>query len=166
VVYEGFESAVEAELKYSPAGLTLWAYGLGQGIDLLPAASGRPRAFDLTLSGGMMTMGQGANEWTINGKIYPDTETLKASLNQLVQVRLFNMSMQAHPFHLHGQSFRVLSVDGRVLSTPLIKDTVDVSAMMGTADIEFVAFNPGDWMFHCHKPMHMDGGMSTLVKIA
>jgi FtsP/CotA-like multicopper oxidase with cupredoxin domain len=38
-------------------------------------------------------------------------------------------------------------------------------ASVGTVDIEFVAFNPGDWMFHCHKPMHMDGGMATLVKI-
>lgn len=160
IVYDGFESTTEAELKYSPAGLTLWAYGSGQGMDFLPLAVGRPRAYELTLSGGMM----GSNEWTINGKVYPDTETLKANLNQLVQVRLFNMSMQAHPFHLHGQSFRILSVDGHALSTPLIKDTVDVSAMMGTADIELVAFNPGDWMFHCHKPMHMDGGMATLVK--
>lgn len=162
VVYQGFESAAEAELNYSPAGLTFWSYDLGQGIDFLPAVSGRSRAIDLTLSGGMM----GSSQWTINGKVYPNTDTLKANLNQLVQVRLSNMSMQAHPFHLHGQSFRVLSVDGQALSTPLIKDTVDVTAMMGTADIEFVAFNPGDWMFHCHKPMHMDGGMTTLVKIA
>ncbi|MGH7380565.1 MAG: multicopper oxidase domain-containing protein, partial [Candidatus Methylomirabilales bacterium] len=26
--------------------------------------------------------------------------------------------------------------------------------------------NPGDWFFHCHKPMHMEGGMITLAKIA
>jgi FtsP/CotA-like multicopper oxidase with cupredoxin domain len=106
------------------------------------------------------------NVWTINDKVYPNTDNLSANLNQLVQVRLFNMSMQAHPFHLHGQSFRVLSLGGQALSAPLIKDTVDIPAMMGTAEIEFVAFNPGDWMFHCHKPMHMDGGMATLVKIA
>lgn len=165
MVYEGFESAAESELKYSSTGLTLWSYGLGQGVDWFPPAVGRPRTFDLTLSGGMMMMGQDANEWTINGKVYPNTDTLRASPNQLVQVRLFNMSMQAHPFHLHGQSFRVLRVDGQALSAPLIKDTVDVAAMMGTVDIEFVAYNPGDWMFHCHKPMHMDGGMATLVKI-
>jgi multicopper oxidase len=23
-----------------------------------------------------------------------------------------------------------------------------------------------NWLFHCHKPMHMEGGMITLVKIA
>jgi len=47
----------------------------------------------------------------------------------------------------------------------LVKDTVDVPAMMGTVELEFVAFNPGDWLFHCHKPLHMEGGMVTLVKI-
>lgn len=35
---------------------------------------------------------------------------------------------------------------------------------MATADIEFVADNPGDWLFHCHKPMHMEGGMVALVR--
>ncbi len=163
VVYEGFESDSEAELKYSSAGLNIWSYDRGAGIDTLPLPQGQGRAYDLTLSGGMMMASP--NEWTINSKAYPDTDILQADLNQLVQVRLFNMSMQAHPFHLHGQSFRVLSLGGQALSAPLIKDTVDIPAMMGAAEIEFVAFNPGYWMFHCHKPMHMDGGMAMLVKI-
>ncbi len=68
--------------------------------------------------------------------------------------------------HLHGQSFRVLSVNGERLAAPLVKDTVDVDAHMGSAEIEFTAHNPGDWFFHCHKPMHMDGGIIALVKIA
>jgi FtsP/CotA-like multicopper oxidase with cupredoxin domain len=103
--------------------------------------------------------------WTINGQVYPETVPLAADRNQLVSVRLLNMSMEAHPFHLHGQSFRVLRVSDHALPTPVIKDTVDVPAMIGTVDIAFVAANPGDWLFHCHKPMHMDGGMATLVKI-
>jgi FtsP/CotA-like multicopper oxidase with cupredoxin domain len=165
VGYEGFESASAAELKYSTAGLTLWSYDLGQGVDVLPPAKGREQSYELLLSGGPM-MSEDPNVWTINGQVYPDTDILKASQNQLVRVHLFNMSMHAHPFHLHGQSFRVLSVNGQGLSAPLIKDTVELPAMMGTVDLEFVAFNPGDWMFHCHKPLHMDGGMATLMKIA
>jgi multicopper oxidase len=47
-----------------------------------------------------------------------------------------------------------------------VKDVVNIEAHMGSVDIEFTAHNPGDWFFHCHKPMHMDGGMITLVKIA
>jgi FtsP/CotA-like multicopper oxidase with cupredoxin domain len=36
---------------------------------------------------------------------------------------------------------------------------------MGSVDIAFIAHNPGDWFLHCHKPMHMAGGMITLVKV-
>jgi FtsP/CotA-like multicopper oxidase with cupredoxin domain len=75
------------------------------------------------------------------------------------------MSMEAHPMHLHGQSFKVLAVNGRRLSQPIVKDSVDVEAHMGSVDLEFTAYNPGDWFFHCHKPMHMEGGMITLAKI-
>jgi FtsP/CotA-like multicopper oxidase with cupredoxin domain len=75
------------------------------------------------------------------------------------------MSPEAHPMHLHGQSFRVLAVDGTRLAAPVVKDTVDVRAHMGSAVIEFTAHNPGDWLLHCHKPMHMEGGMVALVRI-
>lgn len=67
--------------------------------------------------------------------------------------------------HLHGQSFEVLAVNGRQLDTPIVKDSVDVEAHMGAVDIEFIAHNPGDGFFHCHKPMHMDGGMIALARI-
>lgn len=36
---------------------------------------------------------------------------------------------------------------------------------MGFAVVELTAHNPGDWLLHCHKPMHMDGGMISLVKV-
>jgi len=68
--------------------------------------------------------------------------------------------------HLHGQSFRLLSTNGAPYANPLVKDVVDVEAHMGSAVLEFTAHNPGDWFFHCHKPMHMMGGMIALVKIA
>ncbi|MBI1880303.1 MAG: multicopper oxidase family protein [Chloroflexi bacterium] len=165
VVYEGFEAADEAELPAIDSRLRVWSYTLGQGVDTLRPATEDVQVYDLTLSGGPM-MSADPNVWTINGQVYPKTESLSVHRDQLVFVRLFNMSMHAHPFHLHGQSFRVLSINGQGLSAPLIKDTVDVPAMMGTVELEFVAFNPGNWMFHCHKPLHMDGGMATLVKIA
>jgi FtsP/CotA-like multicopper oxidase with cupredoxin domain len=108
----------------------------------------------------------GSDVWTINGKQYPRTDPLRVRRGDLVRVRFSNMSMEAHPMHLHGQSFKVLAVNGRRLPAPIVKDSVDVEAHMGTVDIEFTAHNPGDWFFHCHKPMHMEGGMITLAKIA
>jgi len=111
-------------------------------------------------------MMDGPDVWTINGRQYPGTDPILARKDDRVRIRLGNMSMEAHPMHLHGQSFKVLAVNGQRLAGPLVKDSVDVEAHMSTVDIEFTAHNPGDWFFHCHKPMHMDGGMITLVKIA
>lgn len=103
--------------------------------------------------------------WTINGLRYPDTEVLRLRTGDRSRVRFSNMSMEAHPMHLHGQSFTVLAVNGRRLAVPLTKDTLDVAPHMGSVDIEFTASNPGQWWFHCHKPMHMQGGMISLVSI-
>ena len=162
VVYEGHEGKTPEAPIEGITDLSLWHYGLGRGRDVLPPPSGRERTFDLTLSGGMM----GSDVWTINGRQYPNTDPLRLRKGDRVRVRFNNMSMEAHPMHLHGQSFKVLAVNGRRLSQPLVKDSVDVEAHMGSVDIEFTARNPGDWFFHCHKPMHMEGGMITLAKIA
>ncbi|MBI4536324.1 MAG: multicopper oxidase family protein [candidate division NC10 bacterium] len=161
-VYEGHEGdRPEAPIE-EVSDLSIWRYGLGRGRDVLPRSSRGERFFDLTLSGGMM----GADVWTINGKQYPSTDSLRLRRGDRVRVRLNNMSMEAHPMHLHGQSFKVLAVNDRRLREPIVKDSVDVEAHMGSVDIEFTAHNPGDWFFHCHKPMHMEGGMITLARIA
>ena len=107
----------------------------------------------------------GSEVWTINDKRYPDTDPLRLRKGDRARVRFRNMSMEAHPMHLHGQSFKVLAVNGQRLPAPIVKDSVDVEAHMGSVVIEFTAHNPGDWFFHCHKPMHMEGGMITLAKI-
>jgi len=160
--YERREGRKPEPVTEGVGGLRLWHYTLGQGRDVLPAASGSVRSFSQTLSGGMM----GSDAWTINGKQYPSTDPIAVKRGERVRVRLGNMSMEAHPMHLHGQSFAVLAVNGQRLAQPLVKDSVDVEAHMGAVDIEFAAHNPGDWFFHCHKPMHMEGGMITLVRIA
>ncbi len=162
VVYEGHEGRIPEAPIEGTIDLSLWRYGIGRGKEVLPApTSDRQPEFSLTLSGGMM----GSDVWTINGKQYPRTDPLQVRRGDLVRVRFSNMSMEAHPMHLHGQSFKVLAVNSRRLPAPIVKDSVDVEAHMGAVDIEFTAHNPGDWFFHCHKPMHMEGGMITLAKI-
>ncbi|MGH7307425.1 MAG: multicopper oxidase family protein [Candidatus Rokuibacteriota bacterium] len=161
VLYDGHDRARPAPAEERLADLTLWHPGLGRGRAVLPPASGETRTFDLTLSGGMM----GRDVWTINRKVYPNTDPLSVKRGDRVRIRLGNMSPETHPMHLHGQSFRVLAINGVRYAEPVVKDTVDVAAHMGSAVVEFTAHNPGEWFFHCHKPMHMMGGMITLVKI-
>ena len=161
VAYEGHEEAKPEAPVEGVAGLSLWQYALGQGREVLPRPWGQERTFNLTLSGGMM----GSDIWTINGKQYPNTDPLRLRKGDRARVRFNNQSMEAHPMHLHGQSFKVLAVNGQRLVEPIVRDSVDVEAHMGSVVIEFTAHNPGDWFFHCHKPMHMEGGMITLAKI-
>jgi multicopper oxidase len=140
VLYAGHEPESEAPLRTNADGLQRWSYALGQGIDRLPAATGSTRSSELTLSGGMM----GSNDWTINGKVHPHTDPVTVHQGDLVQLQLFNMSMQNHPMHLHGHSFHVLEVEGQRLKFryPLIKDVVNIDPMQA-ATIQFVADNPG-----------------------
>ncbi|MGH7279221.1 MAG: multicopper oxidase family protein, partial [Candidatus Rokuibacteriota bacterium] len=162
VLYEGHATTKPAAPEEGVRDLLLWHYGLGRGRPVLPAPSGASRTFEQALSGGMM----GSDAWTINGKVWPDTDLLTVARGDRVVVRFRNMSPEAHPMHLHGQSFRVLAINGARYAAPIVKDTVDVEAHMGSAVVEFTAHNPGDWLLHCHKPMHMDGGMISLVKVA
>jgi len=162
VLYEGHASANPPPAEEGASDLRLWHYGLGRGRQVLAAPTGATRTFEQTLSGGMM----GSDVWTINGRVWPRTDPLSLARGERAIVRFRNMSPEAHPMHLHGQSFRVLAINGARHAAPLVKDVVDVEAHMGSAVVEFTAHNPGDWLLHCHKPMHMDGGMIALVKIA
>ncbi len=69
-----------------------------------------------------------------------------------------------HPIHLHGHSFRVISRGGRPTPHREWLDTVLLSPRE-SAEIAFVADNPGEWMFHCHVLEHQAGGMMTCLRV-
>jgi FtsP/CotA-like multicopper oxidase with cupredoxin domain len=68
----------------------------------------------------------------------------------------------AHPMHLHGHAFRVLAVGVDTPNAPL-RDTVVVWPK-GKVSMEFVAYNPGEWFFHCHNIWHLATGMAQAVQ--
>jgi FtsP/CotA-like multicopper oxidase with cupredoxin domain len=122
-----------------------------------PHPKGPDRTYELTLSGGMMT----PDVWTINGRSYPHTSHLNVRPGERVRLKLFNLSMEDHPMHLHGHTFQVVAAGGRPVDGPL-KDTLTVRHME-QYEIEFVANNPGVWLFHCHNLAHMAGGLMAEV---
>lgn len=68
-----------------------------------------------------------------------------------------------HPMHLHGHSFRV--INRRDTQHAPVKDTVLLRSMMhGRSEFEFLANNPGDWLFHCHHAYHLEAGMACVFK--
>lgn len=96
------------------------------------------------------------NLFTFNGAVYPKIESLVVKKGDRVRIRLGNVMMDSHPIHLHGHEFTVTRKGGKRLPIGAQYTEVTVNVAPGeTRDIEFVADNPGDWAFHCHKPHHM-----------
>lgn len=109
-------------------------------------------------------MKNGEMVYTINGKVFPDTDKIKVAKGDKVMVTFINRSpTDDHPMHLHGHFFQILSKNGQPLQgSRIIKDTLNVKPGEQYV-IAFEADNPGDWMFHCHDLHHASAGMVTDV---
>lgn len=105
--------------------------------------------------------------WAINGVASghgAHARLLDLPLGAHVLLALRNDSAWDHPIHLHGHVFRVVSRNGLPAPFPVWRDTV-LLRPEETAEIAFVADNPGEWMFHCHVLDHQQGGMLATVRV-
>lgn len=98
-------------------------------------------------------------QWALEG-----LENLKLKSGERVEIAMMNMSMMAHPMHLHGHAFQVVDIDGKRFAGAT-RDTVLVPPMK-TVTIAFDAGKPGHWPFHCHHLYHMVTGMMTHLEVA
>lgn len=105
------------------------------------------------------------NWHTINGRSGPFTTPLVCRHGERVRVRLVNFSpMQHHPIHLHGHTFWLTgSEGGRIPDSAWIPRNNVITGVAQAQDFEFIAFNPGDWIFHCHMVHHMMNHMVEQV---
>ncbi len=104
----------------------------------------------------------GYNRWTINGKSWPDTNPLvTVERGKRYRLVMNNNSGDEHPVHLHRHSFEITKVRDKSTSG-IIKDTISMPRF-STAEIDFVANNPGNTFFHCHHQDHMDEGFAGLI---
>ncbi|WP_416047239.1 multicopper oxidase domain-containing protein [Cupriavidus basilensis] len=104
------------------------------------------------------------NMWTWNSRVFPGIDSLPVRLGDRVRIRIGNLTMTNHPIHLHGVDFEVTGTDGgwvpKAARWPEVTADVAVGQMRA---IEFVANNPGDWAFHCHKSHHTMNAMGHQV---
>jgi FtsP/CotA-like multicopper oxidase with cupredoxin domain len=108
--------------------------------------------------------GHGNEElWRINGNSYPHTEEPILKAGTRYRLVMKNLSTDDHPVHLHRHTFQVRQVDGSPEMHGLNKDVVLIPAK-STAEIEFVANNPGRTLFHCHQQDHMDRGFMMVFR--
>ena len=100
------------------------------------------------------------NLWTFNSRVFPGIDPMVARLGEKVRIRVGNLTMTNHPIHLHGHRFEVAGTDGGWVPPgarwPEVTTDIAVGQMRA---IEFVADNPGDWAFHCHKSHHTMNAM-------
>jgi FtsP/CotA-like multicopper oxidase with cupredoxin domain len=119
--------------------------------------------------------GHGAmEEWTINGKSYPDNGPVPLKQGQRYRLRFINKSADDHPVHLHRHTFELKTLDAAIpayketlgkgdgiRTAGVMKDVVIVDAQT-QAEVEFTANHPGSTLFHCHQQDHMDMGFMML----
>jgi len=100
------------------------------------------------------------NALAINGKTWPYTERIMATVGDSLHWRVINGTTRNHPMHLHGFYFRVDS-HGTFLRDsvyPPGAGPLVVTEDMSVAETMRMAWQPnrpGNWLFHCHITFHV-----------
>ena len=124
----------------------------------------------------MLMEGGLPNFFTINGKAYPATDTLRMRVGETLKLRIIGTNNNfIHPMHMHGGPFTVVARDGVVLGPAARFEADVVNVGPGQRyDVIWPAREPGKWIFHCHIPHHTlnfnredkgAGGLTLLVEV-
>jgi FtsP/CotA-like multicopper oxidase with cupredoxin domain len=98
--------------------------------------------------------------FAINGRSWPHTERLSATVGDTVRWRVLNPASEVHPMHLHGFYFRVDELSG-----PLVQRdgqghggrmvVTERMSAYSTMSVTWVPERAGNWLFHCHFQIHV-----------
>ncbi|MGA2721656.1 MAG: multicopper oxidase domain-containing protein [Bryobacteraceae bacterium] len=107
----------------------------------------------------------GFNRWTINGRSY-DAKDEPRLLYRGKRYRLVfdNQTDDAHPVHLHRNSFELTNVHGKA-TAGVMKDVVLVKGYR-KIEVDVTPAMEGLTLFHCHQQFHMDYGFKMLFNAA
>lgn len=94
---------------------------------------------------------------TINGRAYEEwSPHFEAQIGNLVRWRVISMGQEFHTFHVHGH--RWVGADG------VLTDNITLGP--GTySTFDWKEDAAGDWLYHCHVPSHMEGGMMGVYTV-
>ncbi|MDQ2878575.1 MAG: copper resistance system multicopper oxidase, partial [Pseudomonadota bacterium] len=120
-------------------------------LDRNPDVRAPGRSLDIHLTGNMERF-----MWSFDGvKMSDAVGPFPFVEGERVRVTLINDTMMAHPIHLHGHFFELVTGHGDHAPR---KHTVIVQPG-GTVSWDLTANALGDWAFHCHLLYHMMAGM-------
>lgn len=95
----------------------------------------------------------------INGAVWPDVPVPTFARDGDYTFAVENQDSGSHPWHLHGNRFQVLEIDGEPGPRGW-KDTVDMQPGRRVI-LRTRLDNPGRWMIHCHILRHIEEGMTA-----
>jgi hypothetical protein len=125
----------------------------------------------------MLMEGGLPNFFTINGKAWPATDTLRMKVGETIKLRIIGTNNNfIHPMHMHGGPFTVVARDGVPLNPAARFEADVINVGPGQRwDVIWPAREPGKWIFHCHIPHHTlnnnveergAGGLTLLIDVA
>jgi FtsP/CotA-like multicopper oxidase with cupredoxin domain len=106
----------------------------------------------------------GFNRWTINSNSF-DEKAQPRTLQKGKRYRLAldNQTDDAHPIHLHRNSFELTKVHGKP-TAGILKDVVVVKGFK-QIEVDVTPAIEGLTLFHCHQQLHMDYGFKLLFNV-
>jgi hypothetical protein len=125
----------------------------------------------------MLMEGGLPNYFTINGKAWPATDTLRMKVGETIKFRFIGTNNNfIHPMHMHGGPFTVVARDGVLLPSAARFEADVINVGPGQRyDVIWPARKPGKWILHCHIPHHTlnnnveekgAGGLTLLVEVS
>ncbi|AIT82348.1 MULTISPECIES: copper resistance system multicopper oxidase [Sphingomonadaceae] len=126
-------------------------------LDRNPDVRAPSRSLQIHLTGNMERY-----MWAFDGVTFNAlTAPIPFRQDERVRITLINDTMMAHPIHLHGHFFELVTGHGSYAPR---KHTVNVLPG-GSVTLDVTTDALGDWAFHCHLLYHMHAGMMHVVAV-
>ncbi len=132
------------------------------GAFIIDPAGGSPpdRVLMLNIWGRTIDPKTYSNALTINGRSWPYTERITATVGDTLRWRVINATARNHPMHLHGFYYRVDSRGDITADTAYSPENRRLVVTEGlqpftTLTMDWSPDRPGNWLYHCHIGFHV-----------
>lgn len=97
----------------------------------------------------------------VNGRSWPHTERIQATVGDSLHWRVINASVAPHPMHLHGFYYRVDAHGDGAADTLYRPDQIRMAVTQfmlpgTTLALTWSPKRPGHWLYHCHFIAHIE----------
>ncbi len=125
-----------------------------------PGGSPADRVLVINIWGNRLDSATYRSALTINGRSWPHTERIQATVGDTLRWRVLNANWRNHPMHLHGFYYRVDARGDGFADTLYATDARRMVVTEGlrpfnTMAMTWVPERAGNWLFHCHLSFHV-----------